>query len=33
MDSQPDRARETLALFLEVSQSFHALMGAMCCSP
>ena len=28
MDSQPDRARETLALFLEVSQSFHALMGA-----
>ena len=27
MDSQPDRARETLALFLEVSQSFHALMG------
>ena len=27
MDSQPDRARETLALLLEVSQSFHALMG------
>ncbi len=27
MDSPLDRARETLALLLEVSQSFHALMG------
>ena len=27
MDALPDRARETLALLLEVSRSFHAVMG------
>ena len=27
MDSLRDRARETLALLLEVSRSFHALIG------